>query len=135
MTDVGFPNRAAIESEQLRQLRALLRALVPHNRFYAQRLAQAGISPEVRSLRAFSERMPFTDKRELAQDQLDHPPYGTNLTFPLAQYTRFNQTSGTTGSPMRWLDTPESWNWMLDNWRQVFKNAGVTAEDRVLFAF
>jgi phenylacetate-CoA ligase len=36
---------------------------------------------------------------------------------------------------MRWLDTPESWNWMLENWRRVFETAGVTAEDRVLFAF
>ena len=36
---------------------------------------------------------------------------------------------------MRWLDTPESWDWMLDNWAQVFRAAGVTAEDRIFFAF
>ena len=79
--------------------------------------------------------MPFTFKAELVEDQTAHPPYGTNLTFPLQQYTRFSQTSATTCTPLRWLDTAESWEWMLDNWRSVYQVCDVGPADRILFAF
>ena len=39
--------------------------------------------------------MPFTVKDAIAENQQQHPPYGTNLTFPVEQYSRFNQTSAT----------------------------------------
>ena len=70
-----------------------------------------------------------------AGDQQAHPPYGSNLTFPLAAYNRFAQTSGTSGAPLRWLDTPESWQWMLDNWKQVYAAANVGPGDAIYFAF
>lgn len=129
------PARAAIRDDQLRQLRALIAAIVPGNRFYAPRLANAGITASLASLDEFSARMPFTTKQELAEDQIAHPPYGSVLTFPLDRYTRFAQTSGTTRAPIRWLDTNESWAWMVGNWRHVFDAAGVGRGDRVLFAF
>lgn len=121
-------------SDQLTQLRALLAAL-PANPFYARKLAGTGLLDGVASLADFSARCPFTTKAELVADQLAHPPYGTNLTFPLERYTRCHQTSGSTGSPLRWLDTPESWTWMLDNWETVHRQAGTTAADRIFFAF
>ena len=34
---------------------------------------------------------------------------------------------------MRWLDTPESWNWMLENWSQVYRAAGITRRGPHLF--
>jgi phenylacetate-CoA ligase len=89
----------------------------------------------VASLEQFSQSAPFTLKQELVDDQAANPPYGSNLTFPAGRYTRFNQTSGTAGKPMLWLDTPESWAWMLDNWAQVYQAAGVAAGDRIFFAF
>ncbi len=36
---------------------------------------------------------------------------------------------------MRWLDTPQSWNWMLDCWTRVLEVAGVIPGDRIFFAF
>jgi phenylacetate-CoA ligase len=115
---------------QLDQLRTLLAAVLPGNPFYAAKLASAPAS-----LDEFSARAPFTLKRELVDDQAKYRPWGSNLTYPLERYTRFCQTSGTTGRPLRWLDTPESWSWMLDNWTRVYQAAGVTAADRVFFAF
>jgi phenylacetate-CoA ligase len=106
------------------ELEALLRRVVPTNAFYRAKLA---VTANLDHL--------YTTKAELIQDQLANPPFGTNLTFPLARYTRFSQTSATTGKPMRWLDTPESWSWMLDNWTRVFRAAGVVPADRVFFAF
>jgi phenylacetate-CoA ligase len=118
--------------ERLERLRALL---VERNPFYGPRLAAVGFDRPLRSVEEFTRRMPFTLKTELAADQERHPPYGSNLTFPLRAYTRLHQTSSTTGAPLRWLDTPESWSFMLDGWQVVLEAAGVTAEDRVLVAF
>ena len=116
-------------ADQLASLRRLLRAL-DTNSFYRDRVPRA-----VDSLEEFFERVPFTFKRQLIDDQIAHPPYGSNLTFPVSRYTRFSQTNGTTGKPLRWLDTPESWDWMTGNWSRVFQAAGVVAGDRIFFAF
>ena len=48
---------------------------------------------------------------------------------------RLHQTSGTTGRPLRLLDTPESWEWWRECWQPIYRAAGVTARDRVFFAF
>ena len=128
-----FPNRPAIASHQVAQLGQVLSAILPANAFYQKKCA--GLDLKVSSIADFSNRFPFTTKMELAEDQRACPPYGTNLTDPLQRYTRFHQTSGSTSAPLRWLDTPESWNWMLENWREIYRTAGVKAGDRVYFAF
>lgn len=128
-------DRRDIEQTQLLLLRHLLNALIPANPFYAPRLAAAGITPGVTDLGAFRARCPLTTKVQLANDQRVHPPYGSNLTYPIDRYTRFHQTSGTTAAPMRWLDTIESWQAQLDCWKQVYEAAGVRGEDRIYFAF
>jgi len=80
-------------------------------------------------------QLPFTTKSELCADQTTHPPYGTNLTYSLEDYTRMHQTSGTTAQPMRWLDTAESWQWILDCWQLIYDAAGIESTDRVFFPF
>jgi len=130
-----IPSRAEIASRQLELLRSLVAELFPGNCFYTRKLQDAGITFDVASLDDFSRRFPFTTKRELVHDQLAHPPYGTVLTYSANQYTRLHQTSGTTGAPLRWLDTPESWDAMVECWGDVLHAADVTARDRILFAF
>jgi phenylacetate-CoA ligase len=106
--------------------------------FYRQKLAKVGVVPSaIQSVRDYIQRVPFTTKAELLADHLAYPPFGSNLTQPLSAYTRFCQTSGTsTGQPMAWVDTPESWSAMLRCWRQVFHAAGLQPGlDRVFFAF
>jgi phenylacetate-CoA ligase len=129
----NFPIGESMASHQLAQLRQLLAAILPGNAFYRNKLA--GINPAIASLEDFSARFPFTTKQELAEDQRNRPPFGSNLTFPLTSYTRYHQTSGTTSTPLRWLDTPESWRWMVDNWKEILQAAGVGSGDRVYFAF
>src|SRR6266704_4242738 len=130
MAEATHPNREAVAAEQLEQLRSLVTELFPANKFYASKLNAAGITFDIASLEDFSARFPFTTKPELVQDQLAHPPFGTNLTYPLERYTRFHQTSGTTGTPLRWLDTPESWEAMLESWTEVLRAAGAQSGDR-----
>jgi phenylacetate-CoA ligase len=134
MNAVAFPDRAAIQAHQLEALQAMIAEIVPANRFYTRKLA--GSDPAGwGSLDAFFAETPFTFKQELVEDQRASPPFGTNLTYPLERYVRFSQTSGTTGAPLRWLDTPKSWSWMGNKWVQVLTECGVGAEDRLFFAF
>ena len=134
MHNQPFLPRSEILAQQLAQLQALTRQVASSNPFYAAKFKAAGVNPEITSLEQFST-FPFTTKSELVDDQRAHPPFGTNLGFHLEQYTRYHQTSGTTGQPLRWLDTPESWDWMVDRWLEIFRAAGVTGTDRILFAF
>lgn len=122
-------------ADQLGKLRALLAALVPGNRFQARRLDAAGITPAIGDVAEFCERMPFTTKAELVADQAAHPPYGSNLTFPLERYARFCQTSGTSGRPLVILDDKDSWEWLLENWRHIYRAAGLASGERIYFAF
>ena len=103
--------------------------------FQQERLQRAGVPQLPANLGEFQERVPFTRKADLVAEQAAHPPYGRVLTEPLGRFTRIHQTSGTTGSPLRWLDTPESWEEMVQDWMLVLKAAGVVPGDRILFAF
>lgn len=125
----------ALAQQQLAALNRLIAAIAPTNRFYRPRLAAAHGLAGFSSLAEFSARMPITTKDELARDQLAHPPYGTTLTFPPETYTRFHQTSGTSGRPIIWLDNTESWQWLLENWKTIWRSAGARAGDAVFFAF
>ena len=135
MADAPSTGRESIRAQQLEQLRSLIRAVRPANAFYENKLNAAGIDDSIASLDDFAERCPFTTKDELVADQTAHTPYGTNLSFPIDQYNRIHQTSGTTGQPLRWLDTPESWQSMLESWQMVYRAAGVSPADRALFTF
>lgn len=137
--DCSDPSRLArqqLQELQIDKLRSLLGPVLDSNEFYGRKLRAAGVrSPEdVGTIEAY-RRLPFTTKEELSTDQAESPPYGTNLTFPTERYVRLHQTSGTTGRRLRWLDTEESWTWFGSCWRSVFEGAGVSAEDRIFFAF
>jgi phenylacetate-CoA ligase len=106
------------------------------NAFVRATWAAAGVrsAGDVQSWDDFG-RLPFTSKRDFVEDQLAHPPFGTNLTYALDRYVRLHQTSGTSGQPLRWLDTQESWDWWIRCWGFVLRAAGLTAADRVFFPF
>ena len=118
---------------QWRRLSRALPELLLTNVFYGRKLADAGIR-DLRELRSVRE-LPFTTKAELSTDQAEHPPFGSNLTYPVEQYVRLHQTSGTTGRPLFVLDTAESWQWWRNSWRPIYGAAGVTSRDRIFFAF
>jgi phenylacetate-CoA ligase len=123
------------DASALNSVRGLLVELRDRNPFYRHKLASVSAPPMPASLADFAARFPFTTKSELVADQAAHPPYGTARSEPLPRFTRCHQTSGTTGAPLRWLDTPESWGAMTDDWVEVFRRAGLHSSDRVLMAF
>lgn len=115
-------------AHQRTRLDAMLREVLATNAFYRRKLG-ATVSLDD------WDALPFTTKSELSADQDEHPPYGTALTYPLERYVRLHQTSGTTGKPLRILDTADSWRWWADQWRRIYRAAGVTSADRIFFAF
>jgi phenylacetate-CoA ligase len=128
--------RGALAEIQIKKFQMMLDRVLESNVFYKNKFEQAGItsSEDIRTLNDL-HKLPFTTKQELSADQEAAPPYGTNLTFTREQYTRIHQTSGTTGQPLRWLDTEESWKWWARCWASVYKAAGVQPQDKVFFAF
>ncbi|MEM6455132.1 MAG: AMP-binding protein [Acidobacteriota bacterium] len=128
-----FADRAALEAHQLDALNALLARLMD-NPFYAPRLRAAGLDAGATAL-ADLRRLPTTDKADLVDDQRRHPPFGSNRSVPTSAFVRLHQTSGTSGRPLRWLDTAEDWTWMLRSWGEIFRAAGLTPGDRVFFPF
>ena len=111
---------------QWERLSSGLLELRENNPFY-----RAKLSARTSSLRD----LPFTTKAELSEDQSANPPFGTNLTYPIDRYVRLHQTSGTTGRPLRFLDTADSWQWWRECWQPIYRAAGVSAGDRIFFAF
>jgi phenylacetate-CoA ligase len=131
------PLPATTKEEQVRKLRHLVNLSIDSNPFYREKLQGAGITGGslVRNIEDFTQRVPLTTKHEIVRDLMAHPPYGRNLAYPLERYVRCHQTSGSTAVPVRWLDTRESWDGIVDNWIRVLEAASVHSQDRFFFAF
>lgn len=128
-------SRSEIRDRQSHRLLDLLEQIVPANPFWTRKFATAGVNvADIRGLEDLS-RLPVTTKAEIVSDHAAHPPYGSNLTFSVGCYSRLHQTSGTTGAPLRCLDTLASWDWFMDCWAQIYRLIGLTPEDRCFFPF
>jgi phenylacetate-CoA ligase len=113
----------------------MLAGLWGRNLFYTNKWQAAGVQPsDIRTLDDLA-RLPLTKKGELVADQAANGPFGSNLTYPVEAYVRMHQTSGTTGVPLKVMDTNESWDWWGRCWGHVLSGAGVTASDRLFMAF
>ncbi len=127
--------RKALEALQIEKLCSMLEQIYGRNRFYTDKLDAAGIHPDSIQTLDDLRRLPLTEKSELVQAQSDALPFGSNTTFEESAYSRFHQTSGTTGTPLRVLDTPESWDWWGRCWGHVLAGAGLTENDRMFVPF
>jgi phenylacetate-CoA ligase len=127
--------RDELKDRQEARLRQLIAEVLPHNAFWSERFAKAGVKPHDLWTLDDLAQLPLTDKQSLVRDQLASPPYGSNLTGPPSRFCRLHQTSGTTGTPLRWLDTAASWDWVVSCWLQIYRITGVTADDVVAFPF
>src|SRR5216684_1162332 len=128
-------DRHALSAHQGQRLTRLLAGIHGRNAFYTRKLNEAGIRLDRLRFPADLSTLPLTTKAELIADQAASPPWGTALSEPIEHYTRYCQTSSTSGRPLRWIDTNESWQSLLDCWKTVYRAAGVRLGDRVFFPF
>ena len=124
----GSPARN--ERVLLERLNQLVAEVSESNRFQSGRLAGVAL----RSLEDLRE-IPSVDKNDLLLDQQAQPPFGRNLTYPLERYVHLHQTSGSSGSTLRVLDTEEDWDWWRECLHAVFAAAGVGPADLVAFTY
>jgi len=128
-------SREALLELQADKLAALLEAVFGPNQFYTDKLRGAGVTPgDIRTLEDI-KLLPTTTKRELADAAEADSPFGSNATFTETEYVRIHQTSGTSGKPLKVVDTDESWTWWGRCWGYVLSGAGVTAADRLFVPF
>ncbi|MCS5553523.1 MAG: AMP-binding protein [SAR324 cluster bacterium] len=125
----------AIKELQIEKLRSLFKKIYGQNRFYTEKFDAAKIDHKTIQNVNDIAQIPLTNKEELIKAQEEKPPFGSNATFPESAYSRFHQTSGTTGKPLRVLDTPESWDWWGRCWGFVLTGAGLTENDRLFVPF
>jgi phenylacetate-CoA ligase len=118
---------AAAQEERIAELLELVLDRNPFQRGRAEAL-ELSDRPSLSDLRPLS-------KRDLVADQESHPPFGTNLTFPLERYTQVFQTSGTTAHPLRVLETASDWAWWRERFANTMRLAGIDTDDRVALAF
>ncbi len=125
---------ASLRRHQEGRLISLMAAL-PESKFYRSKLRTAGCrASKVKDLGALT-KLPFTLKSELLDTQQEDPPYGAIPTGQLASYRYLHRTSGTSGSPLFWLDNDDDWETWMRCWGHVYRGAGVGEGDVVYCAF
>ncbi|MEI9475989.1 MAG: phenylacetate--CoA ligase family protein [Deltaproteobacteria bacterium] len=133
--DIETAPREILEEVQFKRLKALIESVYRDNPFYKRKFNERGVVPaDIQSARDIT-KLPYLNKREIADDQTEHPPFGSNLIGGLEQYVRYHQTTGTTGRPVRWLDTKESWDWRGRCAAMALTGSGVTRKDIIFFPF
>ena len=79
----------------LPKLQSQLKYAYEKSLFYKNKWDKAGVNPQdMRSLADF-EAFPFVTKDEIRQDQIDYPPFGSNLCVGGVELARVFGTSGT----------------------------------------
>ncbi len=87
-----------LEASRLAEQIAYDHATSPH---YRATLDEAGVRPdEIRSVEDLA-RIPFMEKRDVAESQADGTLLGLNQCAPLDRIVRIQATGGTTGQPIR----------------------------------
>lgn len=133
--EVETSSAEAIRALQWTKLQPQLRYVFDRSGFYREKYSQAGVSLEDIQSPDDLRRLPITIKLEWEEEQAAHPPFGRNHTEPLTDYVRIFQTSGTSGRSLRVMETRESWTWRMETAAYLYRSAGVSAADRVFFAF
>jgi phenylacetate-CoA ligase len=122
--------------EQLRQLvleklKNQIRYVYDHSAFYRKKWSAVGFEPG--DLKDFSdfEKLPFTTKQELREDQKEHPPFGSNLCIRQDAIYHIHGTSGTTGKPTVFALSKEDWERMAEAHARIMWGFGLRPSDKV----
>lgn len=92
-------NAAEVVRLHEQRLQQQLAYVAAHSGFYRRKFTEAGVDPTwIRSL-AELDILPFTEKSELRESQLELPPYGHHIACAPDAVRRVYSTSGTTGRP------------------------------------
>ena len=133
--EIETASRDALKNLQEKKLWAIVRHAWNHSPFYRKKFEEANLTPDkIRSLEDIS-RLPFLVKEDLRKDQEAFPPWGSMLTLAAEECQRIHMTSGTTGRPIKILDTPEDWSRFCHIYGRNLYAYGIRKTDMVMPAF
>jgi phenylacetate-CoA ligase len=128
-------SRAEMTRVQGRRLRAQVKHAGENSPFYRRAFAAAGVKPAAVRTLADLQRLPFTTKDQLKENQAAKPPWGDLLAVPFADVLRIHMTSATTGRPLAFLDTREDWYGFYHSYARSLYAFGARKADMVMAAF
>lgn len=129
--------RRDLERIQERRLKFLIRYAWERSPFYRRKMEQAYVKPDdINSLGDFFEAFPLTTRKDLQDDQLENPPYGSRICVKPEDALRLHATSGSSGGKRITVwDTERDWLWGSTSWASSLYNFGIRREDTVLVVF
>ncbi|MET8811646.1 AMP-binding protein [Streptomyces sp. NPDC004549] len=122
----------AVQDERLREQIAHLAA---NSAFYREKFSQHNV--DVTKVRTVGDLagLPFTEKQELRDSLVDHPPLGAHVAVDSRDIVQIQASSGTTGSPSYvGLTASDVATWCELGARALYAN-GFRPGDRLLHAF
>lgn len=100
--------------------------------FWNDKFTRAGLSKQDIKNGFSIADLPFTEKNELLQDQIQHPPYGRLCAVPMTDISRVHRTSGTTARPLYIVLTARDVQHTHEAGARAFWCAGVRPDDTVV---
>ncbi|MBW1775362.1 MAG: AMP-binding protein [Deltaproteobacteria bacterium] len=118
----------------LPKLRAQMAYAYQKSSFYKRKWNDAGIKPEdIRSLEDF-ESVPIVTKADIRRDQMDNPPFGSNVCVNADEMARVQGTSGTTGKPTAFGISKGDMQRIAEAHARVMWGIGIRQDDTVFIA-
>ncbi len=115
----------------LPKLQAQLRYAYGKSPLYKKKWDEAGIKPQdIQSLKDF-EQIPFLRKDEIRRDQMEVPPFGSNLCVSRKELARVQGTSGTTGKPTAFGISQGDMERIAEAHARIMWSFGMRQEDMV----
>jgi phenylacetate-CoA ligase len=128
-------SRDTLQKIQTDKLRSLVKHAWDSSPFYRRKFEEANVTPDqIQSLEDIA-KLPFVTKEDLRKNQETSPPWGDALTLPPEDCQRIHLTSGTTGKPLRILDTAEDWAKFCHIYARNLYAYGIRKTDMAMPAF
>ena len=110
-------------------LKKALNYSLKHSNFYKKKFS--GLKLGKFDFKEF-EKIPFTTKKELLEDQKINPPFGSNLSVDNSKIQRVHRTSGTTNKPLILALTKNDIKLMTETGSVCAKISGLKVNDTVV---
>src|SRR5437879_11678076 len=95
--------RAEMTRVQTRRLREQVAHAAGASPFYRRKLKAAGIKPAAIRTLADLDKLPFTTKDALKENQVEKQPWGDVLAVQLAEVNRINMATAKYGRPLAFI--------------------------------
>jgi len=126
-----------LQKLQLKRFKRIFKHAYDNSPFYREKYQDVGVSvDDIETLDDIKE-VPIITKNDLRNAQSGEKPfpYGEMLAVPIEEVTEYHQTTGSTGTPVRFADAWADWDSFAENWAMMMYSRGLRKTDRVYIPF